>query len=900
MPEKWKETLVVLIPKRRGACMPTQFRPISLCNTIYKIVARVLVERLKPLMPHLISREQGAFIPGRCISDNIFIAQEMAARMHSCSSRYGLMAVKIDMMQAYDNIRWDFLIEMLKILRFPPLWCDWITACIQSPSFGVLVNGVRLPWVQAHRGLRQGCPLSPYLYVIASEFLSALMHEYETKQLLGFRPGQHAPMVSHLLYADDVLIYGHATRKAARSIRSVTQRFSKAAGLLINFSKSSVHFSRRSSTITTKKVAKKLRMVRGSSLNYLGVPIAAKRLKLADLNFLIQRMEACIAGWRIRPLSLAGRVSLANSVLNAIPTYILRHCTVPAGVIEVMERRVRNFLWNGASNTHMIHYAPWSCVTLPRNAGGLGLRDFRVWQHVLMMKQCKRVLCREDRPWVDIFRRKHVGNLLTSKIPWNLYYSGKLVLEAMPTAVVEFVWRIGDGKEARFEEDNWLGFLPICIWPTLINMKTGWPARVADCINEEGEWDVSSIRIWASDMLIDRILHLPRARSSARDMLVQVHTETEKIDNGKIYCDLKCRQGVGAPTASWWSSNQMRGLWKLKTLPRVRLFLWRVVGDYLPTATWLARRGMAENRRCVWGCEAEETAHHVFWSCPQAQDLWRNIIVRDAVVAVKMNPADVEVDGAGSDFIRQFMAFIGSPAARNGGGAVHAATVATSLYYLWGRRNAKRHSVPTGNLGTLLRNIKIEIAAVADQSNIHASMSRGNLYSSPELSVTHCWVPPPTGWIKVNCDAACGLHSAGIGVVVRDHMGKPLLAMGRRFVSQASEAMEVQAILEAFHLLRRSLPQYRAVEMQTDCMTAMLTVRKLITSAPETGPLAEIIRCARELDALTITHIYREGNEPADWVARAACCNDFVWDTGTSYPKPLIKLMLLDFMYDPP
>ncbi|KAG0489644.1 hypothetical protein HPP92_006507 [Vanilla planifolia] len=187
MPMSWKDTLITLIPKKQGANEHNHFRPISLCNTIYKVVAHILVERLKAVLLTVISSEQGVFVPGRSISDNIFIAQEMATRMHSSASKQGMMAIKIDMEQAYDRVHWQFVDDMMRFLGFPREWRDWIMACISSPRFGILLNGTKLPWIQASCGLRQGCPLSPYIFTIVIERMSSLMHEYEVRTLLGFR-----------------------------------------------------------------------------------------------------------------------------------------------------------------------------------------------------------------------------------------------------------------------------------------------------------------------------------------------------------------------------------------------------------------------------------------------------------------------------------------------------------------------------------------------------------------------------------------------------------------------------------------------------------------------------------------------------------------------------------------
>ncbi|PKA45570.1 hypothetical protein AXF42_Ash021722 [Apostasia shenzhenica] len=113
MPKRWKDTLMVLIPKVQGAELPSQFRPISLCTTIYKVITKILINRVKNVLSSFISQKQGAFVPGRGIVDNCLIAQEIMQKLASYESSTGYMSIKVDMEQAYDRIRWDFLQKML-------------------------------------------------------------------------------------------------------------------------------------------------------------------------------------------------------------------------------------------------------------------------------------------------------------------------------------------------------------------------------------------------------------------------------------------------------------------------------------------------------------------------------------------------------------------------------------------------------------------------------------------------------------------------------------------------------------------------------------------------------------------------------------------------------------------
>jgi len=163
------KTDICLIPKFDKVEFVNQFRPISLCNVIYKILTKTIVNRLKPIIPNVISPYQTGFIPGRDIHENIIIAQEVVHSMKRMKGKNGFFMIKVDLSKAYDKLNWTFISNFLTELNIPTSLLNIIMNCIVFVESNVLWNGERTEFFHPGRGIRQGDPLSPYLFVFAIE-----------------------------------------------------------------------------------------------------------------------------------------------------------------------------------------------------------------------------------------------------------------------------------------------------------------------------------------------------------------------------------------------------------------------------------------------------------------------------------------------------------------------------------------------------------------------------------------------------------------------------------------------------------------------------------------------------------------------------------------------------------
>lgn len=185
-------SLIALLP---NVDHPTKIA--LLCSIAYKVVSKILAGRLKMVLPKLISPFQAAFMPGQTIQDNAILGQEVLHSMKSKRGRKGWCAVKVDMEKAYDHMEWGFILKVLRLFGFHTRWVVWIQQCISTVSFSVLLNGAPFGFFSPERGLRQGYPLSPFLFILGSEVLSRFLIREENTGVYMVSKSQGVLLPSH-------------------------------------------------------------------------------------------------------------------------------------------------------------------------------------------------------------------------------------------------------------------------------------------------------------------------------------------------------------------------------------------------------------------------------------------------------------------------------------------------------------------------------------------------------------------------------------------------------------------------------------------------------------------------------------------------------------------------------
>lgn len=359
-PTPLNHTFIVLIPKTKRPTKPSEFRPISLCNVICRVISKVIANRLKSLLNLVISPNQSAFIPNRLITDNAMIAFETFHYMRKKKTgKKGFLALKLDMSKAYDRVEWIFLEKMCRKLGFCEKWINLVMKCVTTVSYSILVNGKKTESFTPSRGLRQGDPISPYLFLICAEGFSTLINKAEQEgNLTGIRIARTAPQVSHLFFADDSVLFFRATQAELDKVKEIIASYEAASGQRVNLVKSELLASANIPDAIRDEMGQQLgaRTV-GSYTKYLGLPTLIGRSKREVFQITYERVLSKLKGWKETTLSKAGREILIKSVIQAIPTFAMSCFLLPKSLCEDIEKATARFYWGAAEGERKIHWA---------------------------------------------------------------------------------------------------------------------------------------------------------------------------------------------------------------------------------------------------------------------------------------------------------------------------------------------------------------------------------------------------------------------------------------------------------------------------------------------------------------------------------------------------------------
>ena len=497
VPESLNKTHIVLIPKIQGPETLGNYKPISLCNTVYKVITKIIVARLRPFLEKLISPLQTAFVLGRKGMDNAIIVQEIVHTLSKKKGKVGYMAIKVDLEKAYDKLEWSFIRGMLIRANLPADLIEIIMSCVSTVSTSILVNGEALDPIYPSRGIRQGDPLSPYLFILCMDFLGQLIQEKcEANLWQPIKASQSGPAFSHLLFADDLVLFGKADGGSCAVIKDVLDEFCSMLGQSVSITKSRMYFSPNVDRDTRESLCDILGFASTASLGkYLGFPIKQSGTTSQDFNFILDRVKQKLAGWKANMLSLAGQVVLIQASFSTIPSYVMQGIYLPGRILDGIDRVNRNFLWGSSEYTRKIHWVGWQKVTKPKDEGGLGLQEAKGRNTALLAKLNWRFHTEEEALWVRVLKGNYCSSrrlnyVNMDRLPCSQVW--RAIKKGRETFNKGSMWVIHRGSTLSFWLDNWTCKGPIrsLIHGPLTREASQW--KIKDVL-VNGGWDWNRI-----------------------------------------------------------------------------------------------------------------------------------------------------------------------------------------------------------------------------------------------------------------------------------------------------------------------------------------------------------------------------------------------------------------------
>ncbi|GJU13564.1 RNA-directed DNA polymerase, eukaryota [Tanacetum coccineum] len=373
IPKGCNSSILALIPKIQNVNLVKDFRPIGLIRSIYKIITKILANRLVHVIPCLISEVQSAFVSNRQILDGPFILNEL---LSWCKlKKKSAMIFKIDFEKAFDSVKWVYLLDSLKAFGFGQKWCNWIKGCLESAMGSVLVNGCPTSEFQFYKGLKQGDPISPFLFILVMETIHLSFQRVIDASLYRGISLSDSFMISHLFYADDVVFIGEWNASNIKTITNVLNCFFLAYGLKINIHKSKLM------GVGVKPVKVDIAAAQvgcgtfSSPFKNLGVKVGGNMSRINSWEDVITKVSNRLSKWKLKTLSI-----------------------VPMGVIKKLEVIRQNFFNGIECSDKKITWISWEKILASKRYGGLGVSSFFASNRGLLFKWVWRFFT-DDKSW---------------------------------------------------------------------------------------------------------------------------------------------------------------------------------------------------------------------------------------------------------------------------------------------------------------------------------------------------------------------------------------------------------------------------------------------------------------------------------------------------------------------
>ncbi|GJX71274.1 RNA-directed DNA polymerase, eukaryota [Tanacetum coccineum] len=562
IPPGCNSSFIALIPKVPDANLVKDFRPISLIGSIYKIIAKILSNRLVNVLGDIVNEVQSAFIAERQMLDGPFILNEI---LQWCTKKKKKTLIfKVDFEKAFDSIRWDFLDDVLKEFGFRCKWRNWIQSCLTSSKGSILVNGCPTNEFQFYKGLKQGDPLSPFLFILVMESLHLSFQRIVNAGMFKGIVLDQSLCLSHMFYADDAIFLGEWSDGNISTLIHVLKCFFHASGLKINLNKSKIMGINVESAQVIQAAAKLGCLVLKCPFYYLGTRVGGSMTRVQAWQEIVEKVKSRLSKWKSKTLSIGGRLTLLKSVLGSIPVFHMSIFKVPSKVLHILES-IRSHFFNGHDpGSKKASWVKWNNVLTDKKRGGLGVSSLFALNRGLMIKWVWKFLSQKDSLWTKVIVAIHgVGGKIHSE--WTS--TGKSCWLSILSEVRSLQ------RKGGIEQNQFDNLVELVRSVTIVPSADRW------------NWNLESTGIFSV--------------ASARRRIDEI-----------------CLPNIGEETR--W----------VKCVPiKINVLAWKIKTDALPTRFNISRRGIdIQDMSCPICDNAIESTDHLFFRCGLVRDIANKVL----------------------------------------------------------------------------------------------------------------------------------------------------------------------------------------------------------------------------------------------------------------------------------
>ncbi|KAG7533623.1 Ribonuclease H domain [Arabidopsis thaliana x Arabidopsis arenosa] len=666
---------------------------------------------------------------------------------------------------------------------------------------------------------------------------------------------QGGPKLSHICFADDLILFAEASVAQVRVIRKILETFCVSSGQKVSLEKSKIFFSNNVSRDLERLISEESGIKSTKELGkYLGMPVLQKRINKETFGEVLARVSSRLAGWKGGSLSFAGRLTLTKSVLSSIPVHTMSVISLPKSVLEGLDKVSRSFLWGSSPEKRKQHLVAWEKVCKPKKEGGLGIRLSRDMNKALISKVGWRLIKDHTSLWARVLRSKYkVGGLqdrtwINAKRPSSSTW--RSVIGGLKEVVTRGSrWVVGDGREVRFWTDKWLSNEPlldsvVTDVPTdqmELRVKELWREGTGWIFNRITPYVSHSARLQLMAVVIDNI-------TGARDRLSWGETADGEFTVKSAYA-LLTRNSDPRPDLSSFFDR----VWRVVAPERVRTFLWLVGHQAIMTNVERHRRHLGDTSVCQVCKGGEETILHVLRDCPSIAGIWRRIV-----------PASRRNQFWNTSILEWLYGNL--QLAGNGVNESWATLFALGVWWGW----KWRCGYIFGENGKCRDRVKFvkDLAAEVERADRLSRETRG---TSPRVERMIAWKPPTGEWWKLNTDGASrgnpGLATAG--GVLRDGAGHWRGGFSLNIGVCSAPLAELWGVYYGLYIAWER--RCRRLELEVD---SELVVGFLQTGINDSHPLSFLVRLCHGFISrdwiVRVSHVYREANRLADGLANYA------------------------------